>query len=85
VRWYNTKLRHGGIRHVTPEQRHAGTDADLLADRHSLYRQARARKPARWNRHTRNWSPITAVALNPEKDSVVAIASTTSKSVPMAA
>jgi putative transposase len=26
VRWYNTEHRHGGIRYVTPEQRHAGAE-----------------------------------------------------------
>ena len=27
--------------------------------------------PARWSRNTRNWSPIGAVTLNPERDAVV--------------
>jgi len=85
VRWYNTEHRHSGIRYVTPEQRHAGDDEGLLAARHLLYQAARAKHPARWSRHTRNWSPIAAVTLNPERDGVVAAVTTTSKSMPLAA
>ena len=32
---------------------------------------ARAANPRRWARHTRNWNPIAAVTLNPERESVV--------------
>jgi transposase InsO family protein len=71
VRWYNVDHRHSGIRYVSPAQRHAGDDRAILAARHALYTAARERNPARWSRQTRNWSPITAVALNPERDSVV--------------
>ena len=67
VRWYNVDHRHSGIRYVSPAQRHAGEDHAILAARHALYLQARERNPARWSRHTRNWSPIGAVTLNPEK------------------
>jgi putative transposase len=69
--WYNVDHRHSGIRYVSPAQRHAGEDRAILAARHAVYLQARARNPARWSRHTRNWTPIGAVTLNPEKDSVV--------------
>jgi len=72
VRWYNVDHRHSGIRYVTPTQRHDGTDITILAARHVLYLEARARNPARWARHTRDWSPIYAVTLNPERDAVVA-------------
>ena len=71
VHWYNVDHRHSGIRYVSPAQRHAGIDHAILAARHALYTQARERNPARWSRHTRNWSPIGAVTLNPERDSVV--------------
>jgi putative transposase len=74
VRWYNHEHRHSGIRYVSPAQRHAGEDQSILAARHALYAQARARNPARWSRGTRNWQPISAVALNPERDAVVATA-----------
>jgi transposase InsO family protein len=73
VRWYNFDHRHSGIRYVSPAQRHAGDDHAILAARQAVYLQARARNPARWSRHTRNWTPIGAVTLNPEKDSVVGI------------
>lgn len=72
VHWYNVEHRHSGIRYVSPAQRHAGQDAAILAARHDLYLQARDRTPARWSRHTRNWSPAGPVALNPERDSIVA-------------
>lgn len=71
VRWYNIEHRHSGIRYVSPAQRHAGEDQAILAARHDLYQQARERHPARWSGGTRNWSPITEVALNPERDAVV--------------
>lgn len=72
VQWYNVEHRHSGIRYVTPAQRHAGEDHAILAARHALYIQAREGSPARWSGHTRNWSAIGAVTLNPERDTVVA-------------
>lgn len=71
VRWYNHEHRHSGIRYVTPAQRHSGDDHAILAARHALYTEARARNPARWSGDTRNWSPILAVTLNPERDSII--------------
>ena len=71
VHWYNNEHRHSGIRYVTPAQRHDGQDKALLAARHELYQQARQRNPARWTGQTRDWTPVIAVTLNPERDSVV--------------
>jgi len=71
VGWYNQEHRHSGIRYVGPAERHAGRDVEILARRHALYLQARAINPRRWARHTRNWQPIVAVTLNPERESVV--------------
>ena len=71
VHWYNSDHKHSGIRYVSPTQRHAGEDPDILAARHALYVQAKAAHPRRWARHTRNWNPITVVTLNPERDSVI--------------
>ena len=76
VLWYNHH-HHSGIRYVTPAQRHAGKDGSILAARHALYQQAREANPRRWSGPTRNWTPIGAVTLNPERDSVVAEASQT--------
>jgi len=85
VRWYNVDHRHSGIRYVSPAQRHAGDDHAILAARHELYVQARALNPARWSRDTRNWTPIGAVTLNPERDSVVAMATAAEDIQPLAA
>ena len=71
VHWYNVDHRHSGIRYVSPAQRHAGEDKAILAARHAVYQKARALRPERWSRETRNWTPIGAVTLNPERDSVV--------------
>lgn len=68
MRWYNHEHRHSRIRFVTPAQRHRGDDQDILARRHALYQEARARHPERWSGKTRNWEPIGAVMLNPDKE-----------------
>lgn len=67
VDWYNHEHRHSGIRYVAPAQRHAGDDHAILAERHALYQVARERHPRRWTTTTRNWTPIGAVTLNPER------------------
>jgi putative transposase len=85
VRWYNDEHRHSGIRYVTPGQRHCGADHAILAARHELYLQARERNPARWSGTTRDWTPIGAVTLNPERDSVVAAHSKADIKQPLAA
>jgi len=71
VRWYNYDHRHSGIGYVSPAQRHAGDDHAILAARHVLYSRARELNPTRWSGNTRNWSPVLAVTLNPERDSVI--------------
>jgi len=85
VRWYNEEHRHSGIRYVTPSQRHCGADQAILAARHALYIRARERNPARWSGTTRDWTPIGAVTLNPERDSVVAEHTNTDLKQPLAA
>jgi hypothetical protein len=77
--------RHSGIRYVTPGQRHCGQDHAILAARHALYLKARERNPERWSGATRNWSPVGAVTLNPERDSVVAAQSEAQLKQPLAA
>jgi transposase InsO family protein len=71
VHWYNVDHRHSGIQYVSPAQRHAGDDHLILAARHELYSQARQKNPSRWSGSTRNWSPVGAVTLNPERDSMI--------------
>lgn len=68
VRWYNLEHRHSGIRYVTPAQRHAGADRQVLAARHAVYQQAGQANPRRWSGQTRCWRPIQVVTLNPERD-----------------
>ncbi|MHB1514970.1 MAG: IS3 family transposase [Acidiferrobacteraceae bacterium] len=65
--WYNQEHRHSRIRFVTPMQRHHGEDREILANRHALYEAAKAQCPQRWSGKTRNWDPIGAVDLNPER------------------
>jgi transposase InsO family protein len=72
VGWYNFAHHHSGIRYVSPADRHAGRDHEILAARHVVYTAARERNPSRWSRSTRNWTPIGAVTLNPEREAVVA-------------
>lgn len=66
VAWYNDDHQHSAIRFVTPSERHDGREASILAHRHRVYLAARNRNPGRWSRHTRNWTPISTVRLNPE-------------------
>jgi|AntDeeMinimDraft_5_1070356.scaffolds.fasta_scaffold13020_2 transposase InsO family protein len=68
VQWYNHAHRHSGIRLVTPAQRHAGEDTEVLAKRDRINQAARDAHPARWSGKTRNWAPIGTVSLNPERE-----------------
>ncbi len=67
MHWYNHEHLHSGIRYVTPAQRHAGEDAEIAEERDRVYTEARLKNPLRWARHTRNWTPIAEVTLNPER------------------
>lgn len=67
VRWYNDEHMHSGIQFVTPSQRHAGKDAEILTVRKRTYEAAKKMHPERWSRGIRNWEMVTEVHLNPEK------------------
>ena len=67
VCWYNHEHRHSGIQYVTPEQRHTGEDQAILKQRQAVYEAAKAKKPERWSRGTRNWDWQAQVCLNPDK------------------
>ena len=67
VTWYNGVHLHSGVRFVTPNDRHAGKDVAILAQRIKVYEAARAKNPARWTRSTRNWTPVAEVYLNPDE------------------
>lgn len=68
VEWYNNEHLHSAIKFVTPQQRHTGCDAEILAKRQRVYRQAKLEHPERWSGNIRNWTPIEAVYLNPESE-----------------
>jgi putative transposase len=68
VHGYNHEHRHSGIRFVTPAQRHQGQDPAILAQRQTVYEQARERHPERWSGPIRNCQPITEVWLNPSAE-----------------
>jgi transposase InsO family protein len=67
VHWYNHEHQHSGIGFVTPADRHAGVDLEILDARRCVYERAQRRKPQRWSRHTRAWSRPAVVTLNPER------------------
>jgi len=69
LKYFSVMGRASGIRTVTPEQRHSGEDLDILAGSGSAYQAARQAYPARWSRCTRNWTPVVALTLNPERQS----------------
>ncbi len=67
VRWYNTEHRHSAVRFVTPDDRHYGREQEILRQRRRVYERARRQNPQRWSGPTRNWTPVEAVYLNPER------------------
>jgi transposase InsO family protein len=67
VSWYNNSHCHSGIQFVCPAQRHENKDTEILAKRHQVYQMAKEKNPERWSGNIRNWTPITEVALNPNK------------------
>ena len=72
MHWYNHDHHHSGINYVSPAQRHARQDREILAARDAVYQQARQANPKRWSGKTHDWSPVGAVTLNPERDRVTA-------------
>lgn len=67
ARWYNTAHLHSGIKFVTPESRHNGSDKAVLEARKNVYLQAKDSNPNRWSKEIRNWNRIDNVLLNPLK------------------
>ena len=58
VSWNNNEHRHSGIKFVTPAQRHAGIDAEVLAKRAQVYLDAKAQHPERWSGDIKNLTPV---------------------------
>jgi len=67
VHGYNDEHRHRAIGFVTPAERHAGGDAELLRRRVGVYEAAKAKHPERWSGTTRNWQHVQIVHLNPDQ------------------
>ena len=66
VRGYNDEHRHSAIRFVTPAQRHAQVDEQMLQAGAAVYELAQQQSPLRWSAQSRNWCFIDAVHLNPD-------------------
>jgi len=67
IQWYNHEHRHSAIRFVTPAERHANLDTELLQKRANVYEEAKKRHPERWSGVTRHWQPVRVVHLNPDQ------------------
>lgn len=65
VNWYNNEHCHSGIQYVTPNERHALKDAEILAKRTLVYQQAKEKNPSRWSGEVRNWKRVEKLELNP--------------------
>lgn len=68
VGWYNEEHRHSSIGFVTPSQRHAGEDVEVLEFRKEVYAMAKARTPERWSGPTRRWDRPATTHLNPDPE-----------------
>ena len=66
VGWHNEKHKHSKINFITPSQRHAGKDEEILSNRKTVLEAARKRKPLRWSKGVRNCDPVGPVSLNPD-------------------
>lgn len=65
VEWYNHEHRHSKLNFVTPAQRHAGQDKEILVKRKRVLLQAKQANPGRWRGDVRNCDPVGPVTLNP--------------------
>jgi len=56
--------RHGGIKFVTPQQRHSSHAVEICRQRAHVYEKARQKHPRRWSRSTRCWRKPEVVWIN---------------------
>ena len=68
IGWYNGEHRHREIGFVTPDQRHGGKSAAILARRRAVYRIAQQTNPNRWSRQIRRWNEPDHVCLNKREE-----------------
>ncbi|AFE09607.1 IS5 family transposase orfB [Corallococcus coralloides DSM 2259] len=61
--WYNSEHLHSGIRFVTPDDRHFGREALVMARRRAIYGDAMRSAAARWTGPMRTWLPAGPVRL----------------------
>ncbi len=66
VNWYNNEHLHSAIKFITPAQRHAGKDDEILTNRKEVYQHAKSKNLNRWSGEIRNWNAVKEVYLNPE-------------------
>ncbi len=66
VVWYNGEHLHSAIGYVTPSDRHADRDVEILAKRREVFEQARQLHPERWSGAIRNLDRVEVVTLNPD-------------------
>jgi putative transposase len=67
VDWYNNEHRHSGINYVTPSERHAGKDIEVIEKRKAVYEKARQEHPERWSGEIRSWDYSDTEWLNPRQ------------------
>ncbi len=69
VHWYNHEHKHSKIRFVTPQQRHAAQDQQILDNRKVVLERATCKTPSRWGgREIRNCTAVGEVMLNPDRE-----------------
>ena len=68
VTWYNEEHKHSKLNFVSPGKRHRMQDRDILYNRKAVIEEAREINPIRWPNGIRNFEPIGAVMLNPDKE-----------------
>lgn len=68
VDWYNHQHKHSQLNFVSPAERHAGLDGEILQQRKLILEKAREANPNRWSGSVRNCEPAGVVMLNPDRD-----------------
>jgi hypothetical protein len=64
VGWYNAEHRHSGIRYVTPDERHFGSEHKVLAAASHPMGSRHPRLDARWDRGALQASPAKRLRVN---------------------
>ncbi|CAH1531732.1 hypothetical protein THF5H11_140044 [Vibrio jasicida] len=59
VEWYNNEHKHRGLNYVTPSERHAGKDSEILQKRAAVLEVRRKQNPERWSGEIRNFPLVS--------------------------